>query len=146
MDVSSSHKIIVTSHKSDESIIRLAWEFGREVDSYNIYDMNTDPNSKPAPVILDIGGNLGLISITFSNIHSTAHIVVLDNISFTYFYLQWSLFLNGIHVLSSEDMKNQLKNPGVFPIFGGLGGGSKTFIMTYMPAYNFEKSQNNLVD
>ena len=110
IDVSSSHGILVTSHKSDDFIIRLAWEFGRRIDRYNINDMKTDPNSKSAPLILDIGGNIGFISIAFSKIHSTAQIVLFEHNPFTYFYLRWNLFLNGLHVFSLEEFKTQPLN------------------------------------
>lgn len=139
--VLSKKKIILASHRDDESIPKLQWEFGRET-SRDKYIFSSPINvSKSTPLIFDIGGNLGFATISFAKFHEEAQIVVFEPNPFTYVYLLWNLSLNDVHVLTKEEFIHQV--PGVYPVFGGLGGGSEYVVRIPMPREFPTRSQNN---
>ena len=57
----------------------------------------------------------------------------------TYFFLRCNLYLNRVHVLTSEELQWRPAVPGVYPVFGGLGGAAP-FEMAIIPKES--QSQN----
>jgi FkbM family methyltransferase len=85
--------------------------------------------------MLDVGGNIGLITIGAFKKHPTQmRIVAVEPSPSTYFLLRWNLELNQIPVLSVEDFKNSPNKPGVLALNSGVGTvDGQTFGLCYTP-------------
>uniref|UniRef100_A0A7S2XQ02 tRNA(Phe) (4-demethylwyosine(37)-C(7)) aminocarboxypropyltransferase n=1 Tax=Attheya septentrionalis TaxID=420275 RepID=A0A7S2XQ02_9STRA len=136
-----SEKVLLTSHKDDDSIPRLKWEFS-DGGGYKFSEEIKSGSSTP-PLVLDVGGNLGFTSIAMAKFHKDAQIIIFEPNPYTYIYLRWNIYLNNIHVLTTEELELRPSLPGIYPVFGGLAGGDKPFVMTSMPAGFPEKSQTH---
>ena len=139
-----NEKILMTSHRNDDSIPRLKLEFTNG-GGYKFGEKLRDAPTETPPLILDVGGNLGFSSIAYAKFYDNAQIIVFEPNPFTYIYLRWNLFLNNIHVLSAEELELHPASSGVYPVFGGLAGGAKPYITVAMPSNFPEKSQNNVL-
>lgn len=116
-----SRIIRLTSHEDDDSIHRLFTEFNGVNDAR--YKLTRGFDDVASPLFLDIGANLGFVSIAFLKFHSTAQIVAFEPNAFTYIYLLWNLYLNQIPILTSDQLNKDPFAPGVYPVFGGIAGG-----------------------
>lgn len=66
----------------------------------------------------------------FSKAHPLSQVVVFETNPLTFFYLRLNLFMNNINVLISEELGLRPGVPGIYPVFGGVGGGDAPFIFT----------------
>jgi len=134
----TSVKILLTSHKDDDTIQRLQHEFGSKGknDHYHFqvpFEESSLDNAPP--LVLDVGGNIGTAAILFSRFHPEAQVITFEPNPYTYIYLLWNLHLNGVHILTSEEMDlSGPAVPGVYPVLGGLTGGTEYFKKMPMPA------------
>jgi hypothetical protein len=103
-------KVLLTCHNNDDSIPRLKLEFESSQGGAYKFDkkLNTDPATTESPsrppLVLDVGGNLGFVSIAMAKLHKHAQIIVFEPNPFPYIYLRWNIFLNDIHVLTLEEL------------------------------------------
>jgi len=97
---------------------RLVEEFG---DGWKADEYGIDNITAREPLVLDVGGNIGFVSILVSKKRPRSQVVVFEPNPTTYFYLRVNLWLNGIHVITSEQLQRRPPMRGVYPVFGGLG-------------------------
>lgn len=144
----NSQKVLLTSHRDDDSIKRHDVEFGDgENKRFSIEREGQDP-TKP-PLILDIGANLGFVSIFFFKLHPDVQIVAFEPNPFTYMYFLWNLYINNVPILTAAELQLNPSAPGVYPVFGGVSGlvdGEAPFSTVPMPMAFSEKSQLHIVD
>tara|TARA_B100000482_G_C12596579_1_gene293578 strand:- start:727 stop:1896 length:1170 start_codon:yes stop_codon:yes gene_type:complete len=134
-------KLTLTQHRGDDSISRLELEFEGQ-DTYGITHI-----SSGAPLVLDIGGNVGFISILTQMLHPKSQVVVFEPSPLTYFFLRLNLVLNNIRVLTSEELQGRPRVPGVYPVFGGVGARRAVEFATMSDSDRVKKqSQNGIVD
>ncbi|EOD24912.1 hypothetical protein EMIHUDRAFT_115708 [Emiliania huxleyi CCMP1516] len=137
----------VTALAKDDTIGRLQDEFanrrdawGRdcgECDDYGIRHLTS-----PTPLVLDVGGNIGFISSLIAHVHPKSQVIAFEPSPVTYFILRINLWLNGVHVLTSEELQGRPKIGGVYPVFGGLGASRAPFEWVKVSGGALAKSQN----
>ena len=112
-------EVHLTAFRKDDSIPRLKKEFAsaNHHDKYGLSHITS-----ASPLVLDVGGNIGFITTLINRLHPQSQIVVFEPSPVTYFFLRINLWLNQIHVLTSEELQSRPSVPGVYPVFGGLGG------------------------
>jgi len=135
--------INVTSLHGDDSVSRLQEEFGAGADHKDEYGLQSITTHEP--LILDVGGNIGFLSIVVQKKHPASQVVVFEPNPTTYFFLRVNLWLNGIHVITSEELQQRPKVAGVYPVFGGLGRASP-FELLRIPVSGARRSQNFQTD
>ena len=100
---SLGHAIKLKAPVGDDSISRLKEEFadrsGRLQDTYGLHNI-----SAKTPLVMDIGGNIGFISILITKVHPQAQVIVFEPNPRTYFFLRLNMFLNHVPVLSAEEL------------------------------------------
>ncbi len=135
--------LLLTQHVGDDSIPRLKEEFsGLSRDTYGIKKISSE-----TPLLLDVGGNIGFVSIITSLVHPKSQVVVFEPSPLTYFFLRANLALNGIHVLTSEELQKHPAVPGVYPVHGGVGASAPLEFASMSDPKRVEKqSQNGIVD
>lgn len=133
--------LTLTQHRGDDSIARLLAEF-KEEDIYGIVNITSE-----SPLVLDIGGNIGFISILTQLIHPNAQVIVFEPSPITYFFLRVNLKLNKIHVLTLEELQEHPRVPGVYPVFGGVGAKLQVEFASMSDSERVKtQSQNGIVD
>ena len=133
--------LTLTQYSGDDSISRLEFEFQGQ-DTYGLSHI-----SSSTPLVLDIGGNVGFISILTQLLHPNSQVVVFEPSPLTYFFLRLNLALNNIHVLTSEELQGRPRIPGVYPVFGGVGAGQRVEFATMSDSERVKKqSQNGIVN
>ena len=141
---SLGHKILLTQHRGDDSIPRLLTEFSGDSgrDTYGIHEIRSR-----TPLILDVGGNIGFISILTQRLHPHSQVIVFEPSPLTYFFLRLNLIINDIHLITSEELQSRPRVPGVYPVFGGLGGREPVeFVSMSDPDRVKRQSQNGILD
>ena len=135
--------VLLTENGGDDSIQRLEVEFASlDKDTYGIHKI-----SSSHPLVLDIGGNIGFISILTQLVHPRSQIVVFEPSPLTYFFLRLNLFINQVHVLTSEELQGNPHTPGIYPVFGGLGASQALeYARMSDPERVKHQSQNGIVD
>ena len=144
----NSQTVLLTAHRDDDSIKRHDSEFGDGANKkYSIEREGQDP-TKP-PLILDIGANLGFVSIMFFKLHPEVQVVAFEPNPFTYMYFLWNIYINNVPILTAEELALNPSTPGVYPVFGGVSGltdGETPFSTVPMPMTFSDKSQLHIVD
>jgi len=135
--------LLLTQHIGDDSIQRLTEELsGLSRDTYGIKKITSE-----SPLLLDVGGNIGFVSVITSLLHPKSQVVVFEPSPLTYFFLRVNLALNNIHVLTSEELQNHPTLPGVYPVHGGVGASAPLEFASMADPKRVEKqSQNGIVD
>lgn len=113
---------------------------GDRVDGVDQYGLNSLGNSsKGGGMInmLDIGGNLGRVSITaFKQLPRKMRIVVAEPVPTTYFLLRWNLWLNKVPELTLSEFQSSPKRPGVLALHSGIASkDGQTVGMCYTPPW-----------
>jgi len=75
----------------DNSMVRLQWQRG---GIYGLAKLSHAANG----TVVDIGANIGAISLTLARCHPTLRIIACEPSPVTYFYLLWNCVLNGVPV------------------------------------------------
>ena len=133
--------MIMTQYSGDDSIARLKIEF-TEQDTYGIEQI-----SAASPLVLDIGGNIGFVSILTQLLHPDSQVIVFEPSPLTYFFLRVNLALNNIHLLTSEELQRHPNLPGVYPVFGGVGASKRIEFASMSDSERSKtQSQNGIVN
>ena len=118
LSVTNDRSILIAFAKDDQMMsYRLRKEVGPSKDEYGIVNSITETDG----VIVDVGANVGVTTITAAKIHPTLQIVSFEPVPTTYFLLYYNILLNEIPILNP----NQLKlggRAGVLPIHAALAG------------------------
>mmetsp|Transcript_32670 Transcript_32670/g.53773 ORF Transcript_32670/g.53773 Transcript_32670/m.53773 type:complete len:249 (+) Transcript_32670:2-748(+) len=87
--------------------------------------------------MLDIGGNLGRVSITaFKQRPQKMRILVVEPVPTTYFLLRWNLWLNRIPELTLSEFQKNPRRAGVLAIHSGIASmDGQTVGMCYTPPW-----------
>ena len=93
-------------------------------------------------LILDVGGNIGFISSLIARVHPKSQVIAFEPSPGTYFILRINLWLNGVHVLTTEELQGRPKIGGVYPVFGGLGASRAPFEWLAVSGDALAQSQN----
>jgi FkbM family methyltransferase len=121
------------SHNKDDSIARFLGEIVLN-DGYNVERMK----KLYAPLVIDIGGNLGGFTIMAYFSNPTATIIACEPNPVTYTFFLWNLLLNKIPVLTQILGDDGKRNVGVMPIHAGATIDGRNLIVEY----SLSRSQN----
>ncbi|EOD21674.1 hypothetical protein EMIHUDRAFT_207674 [Emiliania huxleyi CCMP1516] len=137
----------VTALAKDDTIGRLQKEFANRRDAWGrdcgeCDDYGLRHLTSPMPLILDVGGNIGFISSLIARVHPQSQVIAFEPSPVTYFILRINFWLNGVHVLTTEELQGRPKIGGVYPVFGGLGASRAPFEWLEVAGNALAQSQN----
>jgi len=112
-------KMSLRMNKADDATRRLGEEgkwFSYDLDTLGELQKNPDD----ALNMLDVGGNLGVVTIAAFKKHSkNLRVITLEPIPMTYFFLRWNLHINGVPEIDKAALDENSKSPGVFAMNRG---------------------------
>jgi len=130
--------LLLVAHAGDDTLGRLSSEM--KTDRYSV--RSVQDSSKEQNVIIDIGSNIGDVSILASKLHPRSKVLTFEPVPTTFFWLRLNLWLNSVLELDEEHIHVGLEHPGgVLALHSALtlGGGQVEV------KYTNSKSQNAAV-
>jgi FkbM family methyltransferase len=109
--------VTLVQFQNDNTINKLVHEFGKH-DKYALRNITRNSSE----IMIDIGANIGLVSIVASKMHKRLAIIAFEAVPTTYFFLRCNLHLNKIRVLQASDFIGGSPMGGVYPVYGALIG------------------------
>mmetsp|Transcript_113778 Transcript_113778/g.207008 ORF Transcript_113778/g.207008 Transcript_113778/m.207008 type:complete len:382 (+) Transcript_113778:90-1235(+) len=145
---------VVANTREETSLY--AWEavtfripIGDQVDSGDNYGLDSLGSEKLSESgmmnMLDIGGNLGRVSIAaFKKYPELMRIVVVEPVPATFFLLSWNLWLNKIPQLSLSEFRASPRLPGVVALNNGVASlDRQTDCIGWTPPFTMGSRQCN---
>jgi FkbM family methyltransferase len=128
----TGNEILFVQNKNDSSVRMINNEFA--FDQYNLKGIT----SKSGGMIIDIGANIGAVSISAAKMFPNLAIIAIEPAPITYFYFRINLYLNKIPVHNSLPSAD---NPvgGVYPKFAAIATDDSAGTVTVR--YSPEKTQ-----
>jgi FkbM family methyltransferase len=89
-------RFLLVAPPRDNSLKRLRGEYAQPggADPYGVCRL--PHRQSPPPFVIDVGANLGDVTIAVTKLHPTATVLAIEPAPLTFFYLLWNLHLNGI--------------------------------------------------
>ena len=116
--------LLLVQPAGDSGVRRLAREAkwgcergGNEGDGYSI----RFAAAREGDVIVDIGANLGDVTVAAATLHPNALVIGIEANPVTYFYMRWNLHLNGLAARSSLAASSLARRGGVVALHGAAG-------------------------
>lgn len=125
--ITSTKSILIAFSREDSMMIkRLRAEVGPTLDEYGIISSVQEKDG----VIVDVGANVGVTSITAATFHPTLQTISFEPVPTTFFLLYYNLLLNEIPILSSHELRLGGR-PGVLPVHAALSGSSEAKVIRW---------------
>lgn len=113
--------------------------FGEPVGS-DVYGLGTlktlTPNAQGMHTMLDVGGNMGVVTLTAYKKVPNLRVVVVEPVPSNYFLLVWNLWLNEVPSLDEATFRATPTAPGVLALNRGVAAvDGQTLGLCYSPPY-----------
>ena len=119
--------IYLAQRKNDNGLEKLKAEFSKAQDGYGLNRLLTIQNG----TFIDIGANIGAISIFLAKRAPHCQIISFEPIPQTYFYFRLNMYLNNITVVKKWDRERGTNMGGIMPINQAVGAKQGVKEITY---------------
>jgi len=120
----------------DNSIIRLQWQ---RRGSYGLESLVPAENG----TVVDVGGNIGAISMLLVKCHPTLRVVAYEAAPVTFFFMLWNCVLNNVPVrVGSRDTQALRRSSGIDAYNMAVARGSEDYVDI---SFNVNKTQDTVL-